>query len=406
MSDNEALELAQQELAETKESYRKVIEDLRQANADLRRLADATNLARQQAEQRADELAALNRVASALTNVTDLRASLQIAARELTQVFNTRGSTVTLIDEARQHAEVVAEYFTDPTLPSVLGLPVPLEVPAWKLLDEQRTAIIIDRPQENEVLGSVRDVMRQRAVAQLLVAPLLSRGVLIGNMSVSHEPGRAFSPSEVMLAQTLAGPVAQAVESARLFNAAERARETAEAANQELARLSVTDAVTGLPNRRLFHEVIDSEWRRAQGVRASMAVLMIDIDFFKPYNDEYGHQQGDACLAIVARAIQKALHRAGDFVARYGGEEFVVILPNADELVARTLGERICQLVRALAIPHAKSAAASVVTVSVGCVARLPSLDTLPATLIASADQALYEAKRDGRNRVICASET
>jgi diguanylate cyclase (GGDEF)-like protein len=380
---------------------------LREANEELRKLAEEMRLAREHAEARAHELAALSRVALALTNVTDLRASLQMVARELTEVFRTRGSTVTLIDESRQTAEVVAEYFTDPSLPSVIGLPVPLDTPAWKQLAAERRAIVVDRPGEDSILGSVRDVMRERGVSQLLVAPLLSRGVLIGNMSVSHEPGRTFAGHEVLLAQTLSGPVAQAVENARLFTAAQRARETAESisrdletANRELARLSITDSLTGIPNRRHFHEVVDAEWRRAQRAGESLGLLMVDVDLFKAYNDEYGHQRGDECLAAIATALKDGLHRASDFVARYGGEEFVVVLPDADEAAASGQAHRLCAQVRALKIAHRKSNVAPVVTVSVGYAAVVPGPESLPTTLIASADSALYAAKRLGRDRV------
>ena len=381
--------------------------ELRAENDLLRARAEETDRAREQAEHRAEELAALSRVAAALTNVTDLGASLQMAARELTEVFDTRGSTVTLIDEGRQDAEVVAEYFKDPSLPSVIGLKVPLDVPAWKQLDEKRVAIIIERPQVDSVLGVVRDVMRERSVSQLLVAPLLSRGVLIGNVSVSHEPGRSFAPNEVQLAQTLAGPVAQAVENARLYEAARKAEEAAltisralERANEELERLSVTDALTGIPNRRLFHDAFDETWRRAQSDDRSIGVLMIDVDFFKAFNDAYGHQRGDECLTAVAAALQAGLERSGDFVARYGGEEFVVILPEADEEAARLQGERLCAQVRHLSILHEMSAAAPIVTVSVGCAAVRPAQSAAAASLLARADLALYAAKREGRNRV------
>ncbi len=345
-----------------------------------------------------------------------------MACRELTQVFDTRGSTVTLINEDRTSAAVVAEYFRDPSLPSVIGLDIPLETPAWKRLDAERTAIIIDRPHEDSILGDVREVMRNRAVAQLLVAPLISRGQLIGNMSISHEPNRSFAPNEVSLALTLAAPLAQAVENARLYNAAQeelsirrkaeielaakndllvQLSEELERANRELARLSVTDVLTGISNRRHFHSVIDEEWRRAHRADAPIAVLMVDVDFFKEYNDAFGHQAGDVCLGRVAAALQGALQRACDFIARYGGEEFVVILPNCDLQAARAHAERLCQAVRELQVPHHVPSREATVTVSIGCAsARSGPEEATAALLIAAADQALYQAKRTGRNRV------
>jgi diguanylate cyclase (GGDEF)-like protein len=360
----------------------------------------------QETSRRAD-LDLLSRVALALTNVTDLRASLHMVARELTQVFDTRGSTITLIDEAREDAEVVAEFFTDPALSSVIGLKVPLDTPAWKRLELERRALIIARPDEDVILGSVRDVMRQRGVAQLLVAPLFARGALIGNMSVSHEPGRSFSAAEVLLAGTLAGAVAQAVDNARLYSAAHRAMERAEAisreleaANHELARLSVTDALTGIPNRRRFHEVLEEEWRRGQRSRQPLAVMMIDVDAFKSYNDAKGHQSGDDCLTRVAAALQTGLLRAGDFIGRYGGDEFVVILPNADGESARAHAARLRERVRELSLPHPASPVAPHTTVSIGCAATIPGTDVSPESLVAEADRALYESKRAGRDRV------
>jgi diguanylate cyclase (GGDEF)-like protein len=375
-------------------------DELARENERLRGLVEELNRARQDAEQRANELAALNRVASSLTNVTDLRASLTLAARELTHVFNARGSTVTLIDEERENAAVVAEYFTDSSLPSVVGLPVPLDTPAWKRLDAERTAIVVEKPGEDLLLGDVRGVMKQRGVAQLLVAPLISRNQIIGNMSLSHEPGRSFQPNEVMLAQTLATPLAQAVENARLFHNAQKEINERRKTEQELARLLVTDALTGISNRRHFHEVLDEEWRRAQRAGESLSVLMIDVDFFKAYNDAYGHQAGDDALAAVANVLRNSLGRAGDFAGRYGGEEFVIILPRTDLEAARMIGERLRREVQELAVEHKKSGVASVVTASVGCAAMVPKMDTGPDILIAAADAAMYTAKRAGRNRV------
>ena len=176
-------------------------------------------------------------------------------------------------------------------------------------------------------------------------------------------------------------------------------------ANDELASLSMTDALTGIPNRRQFHKVIEAEWSRAQRSGQPLAVMMIDVDFFKLYNDAYGHQLGDDCLTRIARALRIGLNRAGDFIGRYGGEEFVAILPNVDTEAARDHGKRLCEYVRELAIPHSGSVVAEIVTVSIGFAATAPTLDRTPTTIVAAADLALYEAKRRGRNRVICATD-
>jgi diguanylate cyclase (GGDEF)-like protein len=172
-----------------------------------------------------------------------------------------------------------------------------------------------------------------------------------------------------------------------------------EAANRELERLSTTDPLTGIANRRRFHEVLDREWRRCQRDGAPISLVMIDVDCFKQYNDTYGHQKGDECLAAVAVSVRDALHRAGDFVARYGGEELVVVLPNVDAAAALAVGEQLCESVRRLAIPHERSSAAAVVTISAGVATALPDHAKTEGLLISTADEALYHAKRTGRNR-------
>lgn len=168
----------------------------------------------------------------------------------------------------------------------------------------------------------------------------------------------------------------------------------------ELQTQSGQDWLTGLANRRRFDEMLQQEWGRARRDETSLAVLMIDVDYFKPFNDTYGHQAGDACLQQVAKAISGVVHRPGDLPARYGGEEFVVVLPQTDAKGAAQVGERMRAAVEALRLQHVKSRASDRVTISVGAASVIPPEKGEPATLIAAADQALYQAKREGRNRV------
>ena len=169
-----------------------------------------------------------------------------------------------------------------------------------------------------------------------------------------------------------------------------------------LEELASIDPLTHLPNRRLFEATLKEEWKRAQRDGSALSVLMIDIDFFKNYNDCYGHGGGDLCLQQVAEAMQSTHARPGDMVARIGGEEFIVILPNTDIDGAKAAGERLRQRVEALAILHSHSKAAAVVSISVGCATVLPSLNDSDADrFIHAADSQLYKAKEQGRNRVI-----
>ena len=172
-----------------------------------------------------------------------------------------------------------------------------------------------------------------------------------------------------------------------------------EQANEMLRRLSVTDGLTGISNRRYFEEFLTREWERACRYTRPLSALMLDIDFFKAYNDTYGHQRGDECLKQVARSLSDAVKRPSDIVARYGGEEFVVLLPETDLDGAVKIAEFIKEKVSDLNIPHAGSKVSQQVTLSIGIASMVPTLISKPEDLIAYADKALYQAKEGGRDR-------
>jgi diguanylate cyclase (GGDEF)-like protein len=175
-------------------------------------------------------------------------------------------------------------------------------------------------------------------------------------------------------------------------------------ANQRLERLSVTDGLTGLANRRHFDAQLATEWQRAVRQGAPLVVMMIDVDYFKRFNDQYGHPQGDECLRAVAGALSAVLKRPGDLLARYGGEEFVALLPNTALPVAGRLAEDFRTAMANLGIPHEASTVAWHVTISVGVAGMVPFPGADPAVLLAEADQALYQAKAAGRNQFMIAT--
>ncbi|NNC54887.1 MAG: GGDEF domain-containing protein, partial [Pseudomonadales bacterium] len=160
--------------------------------------------------------------------------------------------------------------------------------------------------------------------------------------------------------------------------------------------------LTGLANRRHFDETFDREWRRCERSGKSLAVIMLDIDHFKLFNDGYGHQAGDDCLQAVAGVLVEAAQRPFDIAARYGGEEFVVILPETDMAAARRIAEKIVSGVMALNIPHAYSSVAESVTISAGVSAALPGNELACADLLRTADEALYKTKHTSRNGLTC----
>lgn len=177
-------------------------------------------------------------------------------------------------------------------------------------------------------------------------------------------------------------------------------KECLEDTNLMLESLSFLDDLTAIPNRRRFSEFINSEWRRSARGGTPIALVMIDIDFFKLFNDNYGHRSGDEVLQKVASALQKSLKRPGDFVARYGGEEFVVVLPDTDVNGAMVIAEAMRWEIEELGIPHGFSAVSDRLTISLGVAGTVAERDSSPRTLIEAADAALYRAKQSGRNRV------
>ncbi|MEM9511700.1 MAG: diguanylate cyclase [Cyanobacteria bacterium P01_E01_bin.48] len=174
-----------------------------------------------------------------------------------------------------------------------------------------------------------------------------------------------------------------------------------ERANQQLAELANHDALTGLANRRRFNEYLQQIWKQALRERQPLTLILCDIDYFKQYNDTYGHLVGDTCLQQVARAIQQVLERPLDLAARFGGEEFAVILRDADAIGGNTVAEKIQAGIAELQIPHSASAISEMVTISAGIAATIPNTELNVETFINEADSALYTAKQEGRDRIV-----
>jgi diguanylate cyclase (GGDEF)-like protein len=171
-------------------------------------------------------------------------------------------------------------------------------------------------------------------------------------------------------------------------------------ANDILRHASAIDGLTGLANRQSFDECLDREWRRAVREQRPISLIMLDIDHFKLFNDNYGHQGGDDCLKKVARVIAGSVNRPADLAARYGGEEFMVVLPDTDIRGATEIAEKLRIEVEVLGVPHAFSATASVVTISVGVASLVPGQHMDASYLVKLVDTMLYAAKNGGRNRV------
>jgi diguanylate cyclase (GGDEF)-like protein len=218
----------------------------------------------------------------------------------------------------------------------------------------------------------------------------LERGIEVGGDDYLLKP-----ISEVVLKAKLKAMLRIVEMQRTLVHVTEQLNE----ANAKLQRLSATDGLTGIANRRMYDELAIREWRRCERMKKPLALVMIDVDHFKLFNDKYGHQTGDECLKAVAAQVGKAAPRATDLAARYGGEEFVLVLGETDTDGAKWIANRLRQQVSDLKIPHYATASRHV-TISCGVAAIIPEGKYSLDVLLKSADHALYQAKETGRDRV------
>ena len=221
-----------------------------------------------------------------------------------------------------------------------------------------------------------------------LCVPVTHKGSHLAVLDIESTRLAAFHHQLPFLTR-VAEQVAGALASARLYEEV-----------RQRAHLALIDGLTGIANRRQLDTELEREWRRGSRRRAPLSLVLLDVDGFKAFNDLYGHPAGDECLRQVAAALAEVPRRAADLVARYGGEEFAMVLPDLDAAGAARMAEAARARIEALAIPHARSAATAVVTISAGAATRYPCRGGAAAALVAAADRALYLAKRRGRNRV------
>lgn len=247
-----------------------------------------------------------------------------------------------------------------------------------------------------------------------LVVPIKHAGGLLGFINLESPAAESFSIDARAVLELLADQIGGVLHLHLLRQRLQEVHSAAQAvlaelhtvndklnrANRKLERLSSQDALTGASNRRGFERALRLAWRAARADGGQVALLLLDVDFFKAYNDHYGHPAGDACLRAVGEAARSDLRGTDSVFARYGGEEFAVVLPDADAPAASLVAERIRAAVENRRIPHAQSAVSTHVTVSIGVASMFPTAATTTRALVAAADAALYRAKQTGRNRV------
>ena len=228
-----------------------------------------------------------------------------------------------------------------------------------------------------------------------MLIPIISEQQLWGLLCLEQcSVTREWTTEEIKLLERVTMELSVAIKQAQLYQQLEEV-------NAELAKLSMVDDLTKIANRRKFDQYVTSEWSRLAREQNPLSIILCDIDYFKLYNDTYGHQAGDRCLQVVAQAISQVVKRPADLVARYGGEEFVLVLPNTSVEGAKYLAQRVRQGVEALKLPHINSPIDLYITLSLGVSCCIPQPNSEVATLIAAADQGLYQAKATGRNRVV-----
>lgn len=260
---------------------------------------------------------------------------------------------------------------------------------------EQAIAICQAQLPDLVLLDVVMDGIDGHEVCKQLKQDALTKAIPIIFITAQREEAAEVIGLELGAVDFITKPFNPTIVSARV-----RTHLTLKAQSDYLRSLALIDGLTGVANRRKFDDDLLAAWRQGCRTQTPVSLVLLDVDYFKPFNDYYGHQAGDMCLKAIAAAMSDAVRRPEDLVARYGGEEFACILPNTDLSGSLKIAENIQKRVRALGIEHASSPVAPTVSVSMGIALVLPDFDTRPDALITLADSNLYLAKNYGRDRI------
>jgi len=354
--------------------YRDLTGDLAEKNALLEKRMEQLN-------RRMSETSTLYEAARVLTSQLALQDVLSTVLRLAGQLFQAAASSVRLIDDSGTRLELAAHAGLGEAYCQRGPLPLGASAAGHAALTGEPVHVL-DASRDDLFLRG--EMLVREGLRSLLCLPLLVRGRCIGVMTLYHRRPRSYEPAEMQFLSTFAGTVSIAVDNARLYG--------------EQARLAVTDGLTGLYNHKHFHETLAAELGRARRYGQPLSLILVDIDFFKAYNDAWGHQAGDALLRSLA-GVFKAAARQNDLVARYGGEEFAFVLPQTDKRQATALAKRLCRTVERRRCEGEEVLPGGRLTVSLG-VAAYPEDVSHAADLVGRADQALYRAKHLGRNQV------
>lgn len=341
-----------------------------------------------QVQQHAEQQSSLNRVISAIRESLNLA---EIFARAAEEIYHLLRVERILIAE---HVVDAQTWIVRVDYPSRVGSGTyaGLEIPDGNnpLTAQLKRGEVVRFSASGQHTTEVAQVLTETFPGAWLMVPLQVKGQTWGFLDCIQKDD--WQDWQEAVAQAIADKLAIAIQQSILYQQLQEA-------NRSLQDQAMQDGLTQIPNRRYFDEYFRQEWLRSLRERQALSLILCDVDFFKPYNDTYGHQAGDDCLIRIAHTLGQTVRRSGDVVARYGGEEFAIILPNTSTVGATRIAEDIQGAIAALKIPHAASTVSPYITLSLGIASLVPTSDISAETLIQSADQALYQAKRTGRDR-------
>lgn len=332
--------------------------------------------------RRAEELAVLHRLSQAIVEETTLDSLLDRVIRMIGETLYANNFGVGLVDEAQGMVHLRYADWHHHDQPRLINLPIHQGI-IGKVVQTGITHCVDDVTQQPDYVELQPNILSE------LCVPLIADKRVIGVINLESKVPEAFNEADERLLDTFAGHLATAIEKLRLFD--------------EIQQMAITDPLTGLFNRRQFFRLGYIELERSHRYKRDMALIMLDIDHFKKFNDTYGHQIGDVVLQAVARQCRESM-RAIDVTGRYGGEEFSILMPETSQSGAMRLAERLRQQVQELGVPTHSGILHVTISIGVACL-RVGSGETLES-LIARADKALYVSKQSGRNRVSMADET
>ncbi|XFA74144.1 PAS domain S-box protein [Thermosynechococcaceae cyanobacterium Okahandja] len=348
-------------------------------------------------QQQAQQQRTLNQLIQDIRDSAELETVLQTAVQDVSRLLHSDRAVIVRYHPEQDHWVHLVEHLEHPDLKSVIGLVIPDR--GNPIADILRQGQIAEPPAVVDPQDQINRNIVEQFSGGWLICPIKVNDQIWGAFSLQRLNNRhGWTHDEKELARTLAEQLAVAIEQSELYS-------HLQTMNAELSRLATIDGLTQIANRRYFDQYLEQQWQLAQREQTVIALILTDVDFFKDFNDYYGHQVGDDCLIAIAHTLTQAARRPTDLVARYGGEEFALILPNTNLPGSIRIAERIQHLVYHLHIPHAASGVGDRITLSLGVVALQPTVGQPATELIRLADEQLYQAKARGRNIYCCYPE-